>query len=156
MSEENQKKTDLHHAMSEFMKTDRMHKCIVDNLVKKLGIHRSQHIMLMYLSHTNGVINQKDIAEQFEISAATVSVTIKKLEQAGYVKKEITSKDSRYNNLYITEKGLDIVKKSEKLFCLINTMVFSNFSDEELATLMDYLSRIQESLRKAESEITID
>ena len=146
---------DLHNAMGEFMKVDRMHKCIIEKFVKSFGIHRSQHRLLMYLSKSDGKVNQKDIAEKFEISEAAVSVTVKKLEAAGYIEKKTTTGDSRYNDVCITKKGLDIVNKSEEMFSKIDSLTFSGFTCEEIDTLLLYLKKMQDSLRKAESEINI-
>ena len=62
-----------------FMKTDRLHRKAFEGLVSRLGIHRSQHIMLMHLAKDEGT-SQKALAEHLQISDAAVAVTIKKLE----------------------------------------------------------------------------
>ena len=46
-----------------FMFINRMHRAIVESRMKATGIHRSQHMILMYLYRCNDKTSQKDIAK---------------------------------------------------------------------------------------------
>ena len=70
--------------MKNFILTDRMHRRLFENRTAVMGVHRSQHRILMYLAKRNEAPAQKEIAEQFDVSPAAVAVTLKKLEDAGY------------------------------------------------------------------------
>ena len=45
-------------------------------------------MILMYLTRCTTTPSQKDIAKHFEISAAAVAVSLKKLEAGGYIKRK--------------------------------------------------------------------
>ncbi len=128
-----------------FMKTDRLHRKAFEGLVKRLGIHRSQHIMLMHLAKDERM-SQKSLAEHLQISEAAVAVSIKKLEAEGYIEKRANEKDSRYNDVKITEKGREIVSASEKFFTETDTAMIKGISDEMLENFVACLEIMQNNL----------
>ena len=133
-----------------FMITDRLRKKCVDRKINKMGIHHSQHMMLMYLAHHNQIANQKDIAKIFDISPAAVAVAIKKLENNGYIIRNASQTDSRFNEVRITEKGIDIVKRSGQIFKDLDKKTFENFTDSEVEQLVYLLNKMNKSLREEE------
>ncbi|MBQ8164942.1 MAG: MarR family transcriptional regulator [Clostridia bacterium] len=144
---------EVHIVMSELMKLTRMHHAQVENKINKLGIHRSQHMTLMFISKNDGKVTQKDIARKYGISEAAVSVTIKKLESAGYIEKECDEKDARFNSLKLTDKGSKAVKESVDIFNSAEAKTFENITDEELKTLKDLILKMQRSIsEKSEGE----
>ena len=134
-----------------FMKTDRLRKKCIDRKINKLGIHHSQHMMLMYLAQHKDIANQKDIAKIFDISPAAVAVTIKKLESNDYITRNSSQADNRFNEVRITKKGLDIVKKSKQTFDDLDKKSFERFSDNEIEQLFYLLNKMYNSLREEES-----
>ena len=128
-----------------FMKTDRLHRKAFEGLVSRLGIHRSQHIMLMHLAKDEGT-SQKALAEHLQISDAAVAVTIKKLEAGGYIEKHASEKDGRYNNIKITTKGCEIVNASELFFSNIDAAMIKGISAEMLDNFVSCLEIMQKNL----------
>ncbi len=124
---------------------NRMHMKCTENSVSSLGIHRSQHHMLMHISHNSG-ISQKDLASQMEISTAAVAVTVKKLEQAGLVKRISPGSDSRINNLSLTEKGEQMVIDTAQEFSHIDECMLKGITDEEKVTLCEILDKLKKNL----------
>ncbi len=144
-----QKARDCIHLL---MKTDRLRRKYIEKEVKSMGIHRSQHGMLLYISRHGGNPCQREIAEKFEISPAAVAVTIKKLENNGYIVRNCSKDDNRFNELKITEKGEEIIKKSSEVFKRIDKKTFENFSDEEIEQFMTLLEKIKKSLCEGECD----
>jgi len=136
----------VHSVMGELMKLTRMHHAQVEGKIKKLGIHRSQHMALMSISKNDGKVTQKDIAKKYGISEAAVSVTLKKLEIAGYIEKTNTDSDARYNYLKLTDKGIDVVKESVDIFNSAEAKTFENISDEEIEMLSEVILKMQQSI----------
>ena len=69
-----------HRACRMFMCTDRMHRKCFEKLVSQLGIHRSQHFMLMSIGREN-ISSQKELAERMN------NFTPKTKELSGYLKR---------------------------------------------------------------------
>ena len=112
---------------------------------EKIGIFPAQHRLLMELS-TMKTINQRDLSMKLNVSPATVTVSIKNLVKEGYIIKQNLEKDNRYNMLEITDKGKGIVEKSLAIFDSIDEKMFRSFSDEELSTLNNMLTRMYNNL----------
>ena len=126
-------------------KVNREHRKNVEREVAALGIHPSQHHLLMYLSD-NGQSTQSSIAAAMEVSSPTIAVSLKKLEKGGYIKKKMDSADNRFNRIVLTPKGEDVVSKSKQLFDAIDGRLLSGFSEEDKERLSGYLDRLLENL----------
>ncbi|MBQ8907625.1 MAG: MarR family transcriptional regulator [Clostridia bacterium] len=125
----------------------RMHHTLCENTVAGLGIHRSQHRLLMHLHRRDGA-TQKELAEELEVSPAAVAVSLKKLEGEGFVRKA-SSQDGRVNQVYITEKGKQIAESSRSFFEAIDAEMFSSLSEEEFDALYSILEKIEANLKNA-------
>lgn len=127
------------------MKLNREHRKIVEREIVSLGIHPSQHHLLMYLAR-NGQSTQSGIAAAMEVSPSTIAVSLKKLEKGGYIEKEMDSADNRFNRIVLTKKGETVVLKSKQLFDEVDGKLFSGLSEEEKEALDGYLERILQTM----------
>lgn len=127
--------------------TDRMHKHLIDFQASKIGIHRTQHRILMHIARNGKLGSQKSIAEHMGVSSAAITMALKKLEQGGYIERNQGS-DGRFNEVTITEKGKMIVEETKQLFTAADTSLFDGFSDAELESYMKILTKIQENIGK--------
>lgn len=135
-----------------FICTDRLHKSYVDRHLSKLGIHRSQHIILMRLAGNPDNMSQKELAENLNISPAAVAVSLKKLESEGYIKRLSDKQDGRFNRLIITEKGIKTVEESKRFFYAVDRAMCSGLTDDELDTLKIYLEKMNIGLKSLEGK----
>lgn len=133
--------------MNSFMRVNRLHRMVLERQLNRTGVYRSQHQLLLYIAHTPNA-SQKDIAKLHHVSTATVAVSLKKLEQGGYIKRVVDQKDNRFNQICITEKGMEIVDGSIRFFKQFEKQVFEGFSEEELAVLQEYLDRVSRNLNQ--------
>ena len=125
----------LSKAINMMIKTDHMHRAVIDCRVGSLGIHRTQHRILMHL------------ARHLDVTPAAVTGALKKIEKDGYVERTL-GHDNRYNELRITEKGRELVKKTRSLFCEVDASMFDGFTDEELDTYISCLEKLQANIKK--------
>ena len=127
----------------------RNHHRLVEKNLQDTGIYRGQHQLLMYIAkHPNR--SQIEIAEGLDLTPATVAVTIKKLVTAGYIKKQVDDRDNRFNKIELTEKAEAVIDESIRIFNAIDKCMLKDFSNDELDTLMDYMTRIQNNLDEME------
>jgi len=148
---------DRFHIVMSFLRTDRFHRCAAESQMRKLGIHRSQHMMLMHLAHCERPQTQAELARAFEISPAAVTVTLQKLEKAGLVSRTAADGNSRAKNITITPEGEDIVRKSHELFRVLDEAMLEGLSEEELTRFAEVLKRMQDNLRSFSPEVaTLD
>ena len=125
------------------------HRMAVNRYVEKNDLQKSQHRLLLVLSHLieeSSNVSQRDLAESLNVTPAAVAVTLKKLEKNGIVSKTTSETDNRYNELSITEKGRQIVKDSKKAFRSTDMQIFKDFTTEEMEQLMSFLGRMEANL----------
>lgn len=140
-----------HRVMSGYMRIMKRHRCILDQRLKRTGVYRSQHQILMMLSnHSN--TSQKELAERLFVSTATIAVSVKKLEKGGYITRLMDQEDNRMNKLCLTEKGRDMVVHSRQFFRNVEAQMFRDFSEEELEVMEAYLDRIYKNLSQIPTE----
>ena len=134
-------------AVCMMMKTGRMHKALLDSRVSSLGIHRTQHMILMQLDGQDKLPSQKELAKRLDVTPAAVTGAIKKMEKDGYVERTL-GHDNRFIELRITEQGRELVRRSYKLFCEADELMFAGFSQSELDAYISCLAKLQANIKK--------
>jgi len=130
------------------------HRKIMQNYLDETGVYQAQHRLLMEI-YRNPNTSQNDIARSMEISAATIAVSLKKLEKGGYIHREMDEGDNRFNKITLTEKGNRVVEQSRKIFETTNQKVFEGFTEDEKSTLLTLLQKLNHNLTKMDDEIKL-
>ena len=128
----------------------RMQHRIIEARVRLLGIHPSQHLLLMRLSDMGRFPSQTQIAEELDISPASVARTLKQLEAGGYIERCGSDVDGRRNEIAISRKGEEMVQRSKEIFVGLEAVSYAGFSEEELDQLEALLMREMDNLRRLE------
>lgn len=147
------KVTLAHRAVGMLVCDARLHHRIVERRLSGLGVHNSQHWMLMYLARTGKIPSQKEIAENMNMSPASVAATVKKLAQGGYIEKTGCDSDNRRNQISITPKGMQVVQQSRSYFEEIEQAMFNGLSEEQMQALCDTLGVMMGNLTKYEESL---
>ena len=124
---------------------------IIERVTDDLGILTSQHYVLQELEREGRVASQAQIAEMLHVSPARVTLVIKQLVAEGYIMRESGS-DGRRNEIAITEKGKDVLSKSQAFIRQLNEAAYAGFSPDELSQFYDYLERMIANLKKVSDE----
>ena len=128
-------------AINKLINVQKKHKSLIDSEVSSIGIHRTQHRALMYLSKKGNLLSQKELAEHLDITAAAVTQLLQKLEADGYIERNL-GEDNRFNEINITEEGKKVVEKTRVLFSKVDSSLFDGFTEEELDTFTSLLEKI--------------
>lgn len=134
-----------HRLIGEYIYGNRLHRAVLERQLNKTGVYRSQHQILMFIARTPNS-SQKDIANMFHVSTATIAVSLKKLEKGGYIKRIVDQEDNRFNKICITDKGSEIVENSKIFFRNVEEQMFAGFSQEELECLEGLFKRMNKNL----------
>ncbi|MCI8453066.1 MAG: MarR family transcriptional regulator [Lachnospiraceae bacterium] len=136
----------MEHRLTErFIEAGKLHRSVLERLLNKTGVHRSQHQLLMCLSW-NPDISQKKLAALYHVSTAAIAVSLKKLEKGGYIKRAVDTEDNRYNRIRLTAKGHSVVESSHTLFFEVEERMFAGFAGEEKERFLSYLQRLSDNL----------
>ena len=134
-------------AIETMMKVNKMHRAMMDLRVKEIGIHRTQHRILMHLARDGMLPSQKELAAKLDITPAAVTVALRKIEQNGYIERTL-GHDTRYNELKITPKGRAVADRTRELFTAADTAMFDGFSEQELESYIACLEKMKNNIEK--------
>ena len=149
MQDPNDRPSPYYLAINLIIRSARLHHQGIEKQFGDTGLHRSQRMMLMYLSRRDAVPSQRELADHFNISPACVARTLKALASEGYISRACDEEDQRRNHVYITDKGLDIVQTTKDSFEQFDRTVFVGFSMEEIAQLTALLDRVHSNLQRS-------
>ena len=137
-------------AIDKMVHTEHMHKALIDSKVREIGIHRTQHRILMRLARCGKLPSQKDLAERLDVTPSAITIALKKIENNGYITRSL-GKDTRFNEIEITEKGRELVKLTRETFSKTDRSLFRGFSEEELKLYVGFLDKIQKNIEDSAS-----
>ncbi len=126
---------------------DRLMKMYYDHGLSAFEIGWGQQFYVEYIYEHPGASPQ-EMAECIRVDKATLSKTIKKLTEVGYIRVEVDEKDRRMKHLYLTEKALPGGRTDQK-----NTRHFfedlqAGISREELTVTENTLRRMADNINK--------
>lgn len=90
------------------------------------------------------------IAEYLDIKPSSVTQIIKKLEDAGTIKRLKSEQDARVTFVVLTDKGRESINAQGNISVSLKKAMFDGFTDEELNTLDNYLDRIDANISSEE------
>lgn len=93
---------------------------------------------------------QRDVARTFQLSPATVAVSLKTLERDSYVIRETERRDQRRNRVMLTDKGRRAVELCGESFRAVDERMLAGFTAEECVQLTQFFVRMLENLGGAE------
>jgi DNA-binding MarR family transcriptional regulator len=121
----------------------------VDQLMEQIGLYRGQGMLLMTLSHQDG-LTHSEIAERLQISPSAATKVIKRLESLQYLKRQPDPSDERISRVYLQPAGWAVIDKIHAAFKRINVVISAGFSQQEKEQLRSLIGRIHANLEKAD------
>lgn len=110
---------------------------------KGMGLTPAQLFVLHYISvHHGEKICHRDIEKQFELSHATVSGIISRLEAKGFIQCFYSENDRRFKNIILTDKAKCCENEMKKHIEHYEMQLVRGFSEEEKLLLHGFILRL--------------
>ena len=100
-----------------------------------------QHHIIMMLERV-GCATVSQIAEEMRTTSATASVSIKRLEKAGFVEKRSSESDARITKIYLTDKALAVTQRIKAKMDEAEESLTQGLTQEEKYLLSDLLDKV--------------
>jgi DNA-binding MarR family transcriptional regulator len=123
------------------------HRHVVHTRIESLGLYRGQHRLIDKLHYEDG-LTHGELAKALNISNATISKMVQRMEQTGFVDRRPDKSDQRISRVYLTEKGRDIHEQMNNMFIQLQEDEIEGFTEEEVAQFVSYLDRLNQNLMK--------
>lgn len=86
--------------------------------------------------------SQDSLAQSKGFDKTMIAKSILKLEETGFVFREVDPEDKRIKRLYLTEKGRKLQPEMEKIASELNGLLLGGFDSEELPSAIETVRRI--------------
>lgn len=150
MSQNTERGLLVHQVIEAMLRSTGLHHRNIERQFSNTGLHRSQRRLLLHLSRLNCTPSQRELADEFDVSPACIARALKALVSEGYIRRTDNEDDQRRNDVYITDKGLNVVADSTRTFNSVEQQAFEGFDEHELRLLLEMLQRVQQNLREGE------
>jgi MarR family transcriptional regulator, organic hydroperoxide resistance regulator len=127
------------------MLVSRAHHNLASQVFEQLGLHRGQPPVLFELGNQDGM-TQSELAKKMEVTPATMTNMLHRMEQAGFITRSRDQGDIRVSRVFLTENGKTILNQAREAADKMDQSAFANFSTEEQNQVGDFLERIHRNL----------
>ena len=115
--------------------------------LRKIGLSFGEFPFLISVYENEG-ISQEELSTLLIISKSTTAMMIRKLSDAGYVRKEIDPDDKRNFRLYITDEGLKFIPEIRRIIDSCHEKMTDGMTEKEKN---DICQKIRKIRQKSES-----
>ncbi|MCD7722941.1 MAG: MarR family transcriptional regulator [Clostridiales bacterium] len=109
--------------------------------LKQNGLYPGQEEILLTIMFNAG-IKPQELANKLSTSLASISVSLKRLEKAGFIIKKPDEKDARTRHIYINETAAAALGRIHTELQSYESEIIKDFKNEELENLRNYLDRL--------------
>jgi DNA-binding MarR family transcriptional regulator len=126
---------------------NRLRKRFMSDRLKSYGLGGSMYMFILSLDRNPGA-SQDFLVERFFMDKGNVARSAKRLEELGYIRREIDPGDRRQYMLYLTGSGKELIPVIRSYLTEWSECLSANFSDEERRTATELLERMAENSRQ--------
>jgi DNA-binding MarR family transcriptional regulator len=89
-----------------------------------------------------------DIVKRVEITPQAISKFIRLAARKGYLERFDNASDRRSIGIRITDRGKEVLNQASEELIAFRKSVFKEFSEEELAAMLELMNKLQVAVRK--------
>ena len=123
----------------------RMMRWEFDRRASDLKLTRSQWSVLAHLLRSDG-IQQRELAEQMDITAITLTGLLDRMEREGWVERRADPVDRRAKRIFLTQKVAPVTKELRALAREVRKTALQGLSEAEQQALMSLLLKVRSNL----------
>lgn len=121
-----------------------LHNCTgqaINNAVTDLELTAAQGHIMGFITHRANPPCAKDIEEAFQLSHATVSGLLSRLEKKGFIEFRPDENDRRCKRIYLLEKGRKLDEAVNNSIVATENRLVQGFTEDEKALFAQFLTR---------------
>lgn len=131
----------------------RLHRMYAGQLLRRIGLHPGQELVMMHLWEL-GAQRQIDLVRLLDSDAATMTRTVRRLEQAGFVRRRPSPTDKRVSIIEPTAASQALREEVERVWSRLEDISTAGLSDEERTDALRALERLEQNLVRASTPPT--
>lgn len=123
----------------------RLRRTVFDDLMRPLGVTRSQWWVLAHLSRHDGMI-QSDLAGVLDIGKAALGGLIDRLEASELIHRGADAADRRVKRVFLSQKGVHLIKEMVSRSHDMSERMLDGLDGDARGLLAQLLTRVKSNL----------
>ncbi len=111
-----------------------LHRC-AHHVVHMDGFYREQSRLLLLIAENDGII-QRDLAEEMDVRASSMTEMLGKMEQLSLIYRKQDEKDQRVMHIFLTEEGKAAAEESKSANAKLTDVLFRGLTGEEIEEML--------------------
>ncbi|WP_225840243.1 MarR family winged helix-turn-helix transcriptional regulator [Streptomyces sp. NK08204] len=129
----------------------RLHRMYAGQLLRRIGLHPGQELVMMHLWEL-GPQRQADLVRLLDSDAATMTRTVQRLEQAGFVRRRPSPTDKRASLIEPTAASHALRREVEQSWSQLEDLVAAGMNPGERTEALRTLERLEHNLLQAAAD----
>lgn len=125
----------------------RAHRNLAEQRLNQIGLYAGQEAILLVLLQQDG-LSQSEVGERLGVEAPTVTKALKRLQKAGFVRREADRDDRRVSRVYLTAEGRRLGPQITQIWTEIEAQLVQGVSEAETLLLLRLLEQLQRNLQR--------
>lgn len=131
----------------------RAHRALVADLLRPLGLHPGQELLLMYLWE-HGPQRQADLAQQVATDSASMTRTVQRLERAGFVRRRPSPDDGRVTLVEPTPASWALRPRVAEVWAQLEQVTVADLTPADRAGATAFLRGLEQNVTGAGAPAT--
>lgn len=131
--------------------TARLCRTLRSELLLKYGLYAGQDTLLRSLDDEDGR-SMGNLATELRVRPPTITKMVTRMAAQGFVQRKTSSTDSRQSNVFITEKGMRVMKKIDKAWRKTEKTSLFDVGKKRRKKLSKSFARIINNVERHQSE----
>lgn len=113
--------------------------------VEEDGLTRIQWIAMYFIQSREG-LSQRDLASLMNINDSSAMRLIDRLEREGWIRRERSPEDRRILNVYMTDRGSELMEKALPLGIEFNRLLVKDIEPEKVRIFLEVQQKMYENV----------
>ena len=128
----------------------KMTKIAFNKAAAEQGLFSGQQDILFQINNHEG-ITLGELTKELGVAVATASISVKRMEKAGFIIKKSDEVDARLTRLYPTEKAKQAPENIRRKMDKLDEVLKKGMTEEEIRLLSDLLDRAIENMKSEDN-----
>lgn len=112
----------------------------------KYGLAPAELLVLLFLANNTEYDTAKDIVNKLKIAKSHVSISVRALEERGYLRGNYKDRNRRTIHLQLSDTAASVISDVRNVQRKFGSILGHGFSEEELKHFQNYLQRATENV----------
>lgn len=138
----------MHSIFEHYILGEQAYSRVIEPICEKHGMTYAELTVLLFLANNPSLDTASDVVKCRNLAKSHVSVSVRSLEERGFLTKEYRGGNRRSAHLCLTEQAAEIIKDGRSAQESFRELLFEGVSEDERAVMDKILQKIDHNVEK--------